>query len=157
MRGPQLAFAALMAGTAFGCSSPTSPGQAAPVSIMRFGPSGRALTSFSGYSEPQRFVVRDSATWAMVWETIYQSVSPRPDMPPVDFTRNMVLVVALGTRPTTGWDILLDSAVLGSDGLVVYERLSSAASNTVLPVVTRPVDVGVIPRSTGPVQFVDRF
>jgi len=93
---------------------------------------------------------------AMVWETIYRTVSPRPDMPFVDFSRNMVLVVALGTRPTSGYNIVLDSAELGADGLTVYTRISSPTGG-LATVLTQPVDVGVVARSTGTVRFVDRF
>ncbi len=157
MRFPPFAIATLLVVSFSGCSSPAAPGPAGPVAIKRFGPTGHALTAFSGYSQPQRFVVRDSASMAMVWETIYQHVSPRPDMPLVDFTRNMILVVALGASPTTGWDILLDSALLGADGLVGHGPITSSTSGAVLPVVTSPVDVGVVPRTTGPVLFVDHF
>jgi protease stability complex PrcB-like protein len=139
------------------CSNPTAPGSPAAVVIQRFGPSGRSLAAFSGYDQPERFVIRDSATMAMVWETIYRGVSPRPDMPLVDFTRNMVLVVALGARPTSGYNIVLDSATLAADGLTVYTQISSPAGGASLPFVTQPLDAGVVPRTTGPVRFVDRF
>jgi hypothetical protein len=157
IRVPHVVIAALVAFFSFGCSGPAAPDPAGPVAITRLGPTGRALTTYSGYSQPQRFVVKDSATMALVWETIYRNVSSRPDMPLVDFTHYMVLVVALGTRPTTGWDILLDSAVAGSNGLVVYDRIGSPTGGAVLQVITAPVDVGVVPRMIGPVEFVDRF
>jgi hypothetical protein len=142
---------------AIACSNPTAPGSSGPITIQRFGPTGRSLAAFSGYDQPERFVIRDSATMAMVWETIYRGVSPRPDMPFIDFTRNMVLVVALGTRATSGYNIVLDSATLGADGLTVYARISSPGGGAILPVVTQPLDAGVVPRTTGPVRFVDRF
>jgi hypothetical protein len=115
------------------------------------------LYAFSGYDLPQRFVVRDSATMAFVWETIFTGVSPRPDMPTIDFSRYMVLVAALGARSTSGYDILLDSAASTADGLVVTVRIVSPGNRNVLQVITRPVDVGVVPRLPGPVAFNDTF
>jgi hypothetical protein len=143
--------------SAIACTNPTAPASTGPVSIQRFAPTSRSLAEFSGYDEPQRFVIRDSATMAMVWETIYRGVSPRPGMPLIDFTHNMVLVVALGTRPTSGYNIVLESATNGTDGLTVYARISAPSSSATLPVVTQPLDAGVVPRTTGPVRFVDRF
>jgi hypothetical protein len=143
---------------AVACATPTEPAETTAVPITRFGPTGRALTAVSGYPEPQRFVVRDSATMAMVWQTIYKTVSPRPDMPLVDFNKNMVLVAALGTRSTAGHDIVLESAEFGAEGLIVYTRISAPPPGlAVAQVITQPVDVGVVPLSTGPVRFVDRF
>ena len=139
------------------CANPAGPGHGVSVPIVRFGAAGRSLITLSGHDQPQQYVVRDSATMAMTWETIYRNVSPRPEMPLIDFTRHMVLVVALGARPTAGYEILLDSATLGPDGLTVNVRHISPPSGAVAPVVTQPVDVGRVRRTTGPVTFRDLY
>jgi hypothetical protein len=61
--------------------------------------------SSSGLGEPLREVVRDEARWARLWEQVYAGVTPRPPRPPVDFSRQMLIAVAAGTRPTGGFDI----------------------------------------------------
>ena len=138
------------------CANPAGPDAGGvPVPLVRFGVEGRSLIALSGHDQPQQYVVRDSATMAMTWETIYRNVTPRPSMPLIDFTRNMVLVVALGARPTSGYEILLDSATLGPDGLTVYVRRTSPRSGDAASVVTQPLDAAKIRRTTGPVTFRD--
>jgi hypothetical protein len=75
----------------------------------------------------------------------------------VDFGREMLVLVALGSRPTTGYGILVDSAFADGEGLLVQVR-------TVAPgprcgtgqALTQPVDVARVPRSEGAVRFRDR-
>jgi hypothetical protein len=86
---------------------------------------------------------------------IYRGVSPMPDVPTVDFAKHMVLVVALGTKPTGGYQILLDSAVRTTTGLTVYVRTVPPGSASAAAVITHPVDVGVVPKSDGAVTFLD--
>jgi hypothetical protein len=60
---------------------------------------------YSGFSEPVRFVVRDSAQWAVLWATAFARQITVPPLPAVDFERDMILVAALGARPSGGYDI----------------------------------------------------
>lgn len=56
-------------------------------------------------------VVRDSASWAALWNRLHESYEV-PPLPTVDFTREMLVGVAMGTRPTTGYDVQLTAAAL---------------------------------------------
>lgn len=61
----------------------------------------RGLTS--GLNEPRREVVRDEAAFLRLW-TEHAADLNRPALPPqVDFGREMVVVVAMGRRPTGGY------------------------------------------------------
>jgi hypothetical protein len=60
---------------------------------------------FSGLDESLRGVVRDAEGWAELWDQIHRKVSPRPPLPPVDFSRDMLIAVAAGTRRSGGFDI----------------------------------------------------
>src|SRR5690242_5542560 len=56
-------------------------------------------------------VVRDSASWAALWNELHTS-SEVPPLPAVDFTREMIVGVAMGMRPSTGYDVQLTAAAL---------------------------------------------
>lgn len=135
---------------ALGCSSYSSePG---PVTLRRLNSS-----AYSGYGEPKRLVVRDTETWADVWKQMWQWQSTEPALPVIDFDREMILVVALGERPSGGYSILIDSVQATVDQLTVSVRIVSPGSGCVVPtVMTQPVDVVYVPRLEVGVQFVQR-
>ncbi len=148
-----LASLMLFAGVA-GCSS-DEPGTA--VTLQRLATDARPLSYYSGYREPKRFVVRDRETWVDVWTQIWKLQSPKPDLPAIDFDKEMVLVAALGERPSSGYSILIDSAQATVDQLSVSVRVVSPGSGcAVLTVMTQPVDVASVPRLDVGVQFVER-
>jgi hypothetical protein len=139
-----------------GCMSTVGPDKPQALAMQRLGPAGHSLTAFSGYSEPQGFVVHDSTTLLLVWSMIYRDFSPKPPIPSVDFTNQMIVVVALGRRPTGGYDILLDSATYGPSGVTVFfHSVGPDRSADVAQVVTQPADAGILQRVAGPIEFQD--
>jgi PrcB C-terminal len=135
---------------AAGCSSQSS--ELGPVTLRRL-----TSSSYSGYREPKHLVVRDSGTWAEVWKQLWTWQSPEPDLPAIDFDREMVLVAALGERPNSGYSILIESARATVDQLTVSVRVESPGTGCgVLTVMTEPVDVVSVPRLDVGVQFVER-
>jgi hypothetical protein len=68
--------------------------------------------------ERRGFVVRDSAHWVAVWDSIWTlSVSPRR-LPLVDFETEMVIVAAAGQAPP-GFRISIEGVYLSPEGLWV--------------------------------------
>lgn len=131
-----------------------TPG-ALPVDRLRAGPS--SFTYNSGLAERERLVVRDRAAWQDLWRRIWSGRSPVPPAPDIDFTRDMVVVVALGERPTGGHGILVDSAQQRSNGLTVVVRTIAPGRGCMLTqALTQPVDIARLPRHDGPVEFEDR-
>lgn len=70
----------------------------------------------SGFHEPAEFIVLDEASWHSLWS---QRLEGRP--PPVDFTRDMVLGVALGERPTGGYAVRIERVEREADGTLNVE------------------------------------
>lgn len=127
-----------------------------PVPMQRVS-DAQPLSYYSGLAMPQRLVVRDPGTWASVWGQVWKLQSPVPALPAVDFSREMVVVAALGQRPTGGYSILLDSATMTMQGLTVSVRLVSPGMNcSVTTALTQPVDVSRLPRTDEAVEFVER-
>jgi hypothetical protein len=111
----------------------------------------------SGLEDSARLVVRDREAWEALWRRIHQRQSPLPPTPAVDFARQMVVAAALGTRPSGGYSIFVDSARGAGDGAVVVVRsVSPGARCGVTGALTEPVDVALVPRREGAVTFEER-
>lgn len=116
----------------------------------------------SGHAEPARVVVRDGGAWRAAWLVVNGPIgSPAQAAaapPAVDFTREMVVVVAAGERPSGGWAIRVDRIVAASDGgatvYVTTVRPDPACMQTMA--VTSPVAVVRAPRVGGAVRFEER-
>ena len=165
MRGTWKALAvsiALIGGASGGCRSPSyPPADSVPgspigrIPITRFGDAPAPFARRSGFQDPLRRVVSDEAAWRETWSTLWLGRSPVPPLPAVDFTRERVAVVAIGTQPTTAYDVVIDSAVAAPGRLTVW-------SHTLLPLtpgctggdtITQPVDLVRLPRVDGAVEF----
>ena len=111
----------------------------------------------SGFPDALRLVVRDSASWQLVWR---QLVVARPDTaaaPAVDFRREMVVVAALGLRAQGGHAIALDSVRRAGEEIeVVVRTVTPAAGCAPALAVVQPVDVVRVARSERAVRFAER-
>ena len=93
-----------------------------------------------------------------VWIRIHARQSPVPPLPIVDFTKEMVLFAALGTRPSGGFSILIDGATEAGDGAlsVVVRSVAPGPKRGVTAALTEPVDLARLARRDTPVHFVER-
>lgn len=72
----------------------------------------------------------------------------------IDFGREMVVVAALGSRPSAGYNVVIESAERDSSGIeVALRRVSPAPGCPVAAVMTQPIDLARIPASEQPVRF----
>src|SRR4051812_11633898 len=97
--------------TSVACGAPSiteAPGPTVPIVRLRAEP--YAFTFVSGLDKPAQLVVRDAVTWQAMWSEINLHYSPLPPLPVVDFSREMIVVVALGSHATGGYNILLTGA-----------------------------------------------
>jgi hypothetical protein len=151
-------FAVLAMGVA--CSSadittqPTGPN----IPMVRLRAEPYSFASNSGFDKPARTVVRDAAAWRALWSQIYVGSAPVPAPPAIDFSREMVVVVALGSRSTGGYGILLeDASEDGAGGTAITVRsISPGPGCGVTLAFTQPVDVARLPLRQGDVRFVER-
>ena len=134
--------------------------QGKPVPVTQLGPKRSGpRTSFSGSKseDPFRMVVRDRDAWHDVWKRIYQhtpSNGPYPEPPEIDFSREMLIVAALGQRPTSGYEIIIDGAYERDDRLeVVVKSVVNLKCFGVFMVVTSPIDIVRLPKIERPVVF----
>ena len=111
----------------------------------------------SGLAEQEQIVVRDSATWAALWPRLVGSHSPRPVLPAVDFTDEMLIVVSMGTRSSGGYIVTIDSVGVTADTLRVFVREQSPGSRCgTTAALTAPVALVRLERSALPATFATR-
>jgi hypothetical protein len=106
--------------------------------------------SQSRVSTARQLVVREPGEWASTW---HEHAQVRPQ-PAVDFSREMVVGVFLGTRPTAGYAVeIVGYQENGEDVVVQYRELAPSRDLITAQVLTSPYHLVVIPRRSGTVTF----
>lgn len=110
--------------------------------------------SYSGVTEPRREVFRSDSAWGDFWETVHQTRSPRPEVPEIEFGRQMVIAVAMGQRPTGGYAIDIE-AMYRDDGTlhVLVLETSPGPSCGTTQALTQPVLAVAVAAAEGKVAF----
>jgi len=112
--------------------------------------------SHSGLREARRFVVSDEPGWASLWSAIHSDVTPEPARPGVNLAEQIVIVAALGERPTGGFAIHIDSVRSGSGGREVFVTTSTPGPTCMTTqALTQPVHAVSAPVVAGPTRFVE--
>jgi protease stability complex PrcB-like protein len=128
-----------------------------PVPMVRLRADPYSFAFYSGLDKPARLVVRDAVTWQQVWQQIFLRESPVPSVPEIDFSREMIVVAALGSHSTGGYGILFDGASETADGISVRVNSTSPGPHcAVTGAFTQPVDVARLPLRTTKVTFVEQ-
>ena len=107
----------------------------------------------TGVGEARRLIIRDANAWADFWSELGVG-----DRPAVDFTRDVVVAVAAGQRPTGGFEIAVDR-VRQANGELTVEVVETAPGPNCMTTasLTQPVDVVVVPALTARSwSFVER-
>jgi hypothetical protein len=146
---------------AAGCShaSPTP----APAPLGPIAPEARLLNDNSGgMRDSTRLVIRDAATLTTTWKQVTALQGNPSPMPTVDFTRDMVVVVA-GGRMSPADEIHVDSAGVRRESTVGGKQQNILA---ILFTVTQgcrqfnrdayPVEIVRLPRYAGEVRFIGK-
>ncbi len=88
------------------------------------------------------------------WNTLWRQHSPDRDQPRVDFGRDMVLGVFLGSQTTAGFSVEIVSALVEQGILVVRFRETRPQSDRIVAqVITSPYHLVAVPRHSGDVKF----
>ncbi len=104
--------------------------------------------------------IRSERAWRELWSQLEPRMprdmdqrSPHP-FPPIDFIRQMLLVVALGTKPTGGYSVSIHSVVEDPSRVTVNVVVLSPAKDCYRTLATtHPIALILIGRTSKPVQF----
>ena len=100
--------------------------------------------------EPRQVIVRSADELTKLWRVH----TPDRAQPAVDFTRDMVVGVFLGSRPSSGYNVEIVSSREEQGALVVRYRATAPGRDTMTAqVLTMPYHLVVVPRYAGDVKF----
>ena len=130
---------ALVAAAALQAGAPSAP----PVRTVDKGP-------MSELSAPRQVSIADRDAWGALWKTH----APGRPAPEVDFTRETVVAVFLGTRPTAGFAVeIVGVREDGGNVVVQYRETRPSRDSIAAQVLTAPYHVAAIPRRAGTITF----
>ena len=99
----------------------------------------------SNIDDAKQVVVRNATAWRALW----QQHSPDRPMPAVDFSKESVVAVFLGSRTTAGYNVTILSTTEGGGALVVkYREDRPKAGGVTAQVLTFPYHIVAIPKVT---------
>ena len=138
--------------------------QGRPVPITPMGPKRpgprTSFTTGGGIWDQLRLVVRDRDGWLDVWKRIHRpnpnrgSYPEPPPLPEIDFSREIVVVAAMGRRPSSAYAIIIDAAYERNDRLeVVVRSVENRKGCGAYTIITAPVDIVRLPKTERPVVF----
>lgn len=106
-----------------------------------------------GISQRARFVIRERDEFNELWQRIMRQASDKPPLPEVDFSREMLIVAAMGPQ-SSAYEIIVDSACEVDNRLEVMVRsikfLLCGAYAGVFP---ETIDIVRLPKTDLPVVF----
>jgi hypothetical protein len=104
----------------------------------------------SAIDKPRQVAVRSAAEWGALWKESGATAT----LPAVDFSREMIVGVFLGSRPTAGYGVEIIRAV-GNSGALIVEYVETAPSRDTITaqILTAPYHLAAIPKHDGAVTF----
>ena len=105
----------------------------------------------SGQQTSKQVTVRTDAEWKALWK----GHAPTGQIPAVDFSKNMVVGIFLGSKPSAGHDVEIVGVRLQDQDLVVeYVQKQPARGTMAAQMLTEPYHLVTVPKHTGTVRFV---
>jgi hypothetical protein len=88
------------------------------------------------------------------WSTLWRAHAPNRPLPPVDFSREMVVGVFLGGRPSGGYSVEIVRTVEQNGALVVqFVETPAARGALTAQILTAPYHIVAISKRAGEVRF----
>jgi hypothetical protein len=99
---------------------------------------------------PRQAVARTPDAWAKLW----REHAPDRKPPAVDFSKDMVVAVFLGSRPTAGYGVqIVGTKEVDGELLVQYRQTQPPAGAITAQVITSPYQFVAVPARAGAVKF----
>ena len=107
----------------------------------------------NGVYDERRLEIRSEAEWRGQWMRIRRdrnAVSP-----PVDFTRDMILLAAMGNQPSGGYVLTIERVLDRPDGMIVFVNHTAPGPRCgAIAAITSPLDAVIVPATAKPVRWI---
>ncbi len=111
--------------------------------------------TYSLQETAKRVVVKDQKGWEEVWGIMNGRMMPKPEVPKIDFDRQMVVAAFMGSRNSGGFSVKITGIESNGKLTVKVKESSPAKGMAGAAVITQPYHAVVVPKSDKPVEFVD--
>ncbi len=109
----------------------------------------------SGVIESRQLVIQDNAGWEKLWGDHKSGIQPSQPLPEIDFSREMVIFVALGQQFTGGTSVEIDRVEnSGRDLKILVRQRVPPDGSMVTQALTSPFDIVAVPKSNLPSKFI---
>jgi VWFA-related protein len=107
--------------------------------------------TMSGIDRPEQVVVRSREEWEALWGRH----APSRPLPVIDFARQTVIAIFLGSRPSAGYRVEITGVRPGRDGalIVQWAERRPLPGQVAAQVMTSPAQIVAVPRHEGEVRF----
>jgi hypothetical protein len=140
--------ACLAIATLLGCTSATG---ADPPKLRSLGKGG-----FSGIKEAKKEVIKDRVAWEKLWTEHGKTTKNAPPAPHVDFSKEMVIVVTMGTKRTGGYSVeIVGVQPEGKKLQVTFKQTSPPPGAMTIQALTAPFHFVAAPKSDLAPEFVE--
>lgn len=105
----------------------------------------------SGQQTAKQVTVRTAAEWAALWK----DHAPTEKMPTVDFAKDMVVGIFLGTKPSAGHEVeIVGVRTEQKDLIVEYVQKQPGRGTMAAQLLTEPFHLVAVPKHAGTVRFM---
>jgi hypothetical protein len=105
-------------------------------------------------SDRRREIIRSSADWSAAWDELTAVTSESEPAPVIDSGAHVVVLAAMGSRRTGGYDVDVVSVAVDDATLYVTVRETSPAFDClVTQALTSPAVAVLVPRTRGEAAF----
>jgi hypothetical protein len=92
---------------------------------------------------------------AAEWKTLWKEHAPTEKMPAVDFNKDMVVGIFLGTKPSAGHEVeIVGVRAEEKDLIVEYVQKQPGRGTLAAQILTEPYHLVSLPKHAGTVRFV---
>ena len=73
--------------------------------------------------EPVNMVIKDHEKWDSLWNKVYKTRIPKPDLPEVNFEKEMIIAVFMGYTSTGGYSVSIENIFAKGCKLTVERKV----------------------------------
>ena len=105
----------------------------------------------SGQQTAKQVTVRTAAEWTALWK----DHAPTEKLPAVDFAKNMVVGIFLGSKPSAGHEVeIVGVRTEQKDLIVEYVQKQPGRGTMAAQILTEPFHLVAVPKHAGTVRFM---
>ncbi len=110
---------------------------------------------YSAIGDKREVVIKNNEDYQKLMAEVYNNLDQMPQIPDVDFSKNYVVAMFMGSRNTGGYTLKFDKVIKRADDLTVsaYET-SPGKTCIVTEAISQPYEIIKIPRIEKKVKFI---